>query len=178
MRDQSVSQDGPPAPDDGVVAAPWLAEGLTLLETRKKLGPLGPRGLIRLLDRIDSTVPLGFPWCGIFVSHCLKTTLPSHQPPPRYARAKPWLQWGHSSQPQVGALLVFWRLHPKTPLGHVGFYWREDESSFHVLGGNQRDRIGIHRYAKHRLIGVRWPDGVDEPGLRLMAPKEAATPPA
>ena len=57
--------------------------------------------------------------------------------------------------------MTFWRYHRSLPFGHVGFYWAEDTSNVHVLGGNQRDRIAI-RYPKDGVIACRWPEGEDD----------------
>jgi cell wall-associated NlpC family hydrolase len=53
----------------------------------------------------------------------------------------------------LGDVLVFQR----TGGGHVGLYVGEDEAAFHVLGGNQGDRVCIARIARHRLYSARRP---------------------
>jgi hypothetical protein len=46
----------------------------------------------------------------------------------------------------------------------VGLYVGEDVSAYHVLGGNQSDRVMIKRIAKNRLLGIRrCPWRVNEP---------------
>lgn len=57
-----------------------------------------------------------------------------------------------------GAVMVFWRGSPSGTKGHVGFYWAEDDSAFHILGGNQSNSVSVTRIAKNRLISARWPD--------------------
>jgi uncharacterized protein (TIGR02594 family) len=47
----------------------------------------------------------------------------------------------------LGDVLVFVR----NGGGHVGLYVGEDASAFHLLGGNQSDRVCITRLAKSRL---------------------------
>ena len=54
----------------------------------------------------------------------------------------------------LGDVLVFAR--PKGG-GHVGLYVGEDETAFHVLGGNQSDGVTISRISKDRCIAVRRP---------------------
>ena len=39
--------------------------------------------------------------------------------------------------------------------GGVGLYVGEDAHAFHVLGGNQSDRVMIKRITKNRLLGCR-----------------------
>lgn len=41
--------------------------------------------------------------------------------------------------------------------GHVGLYVGEDDRAYHVLGGNQSDRVGFARIAKARLYAARQP---------------------
>ena len=61
----------------------------------------------------------------------------------------------------LGDVLVFAR----GKSGHVGIYVGEDASAFHVLGGNQSDRVMIKRIAKARLLGVRrCPWRINQPG--------------
>lgn len=56
-------------------------------------------------------------------------------------------------QPVPGAVLVFERGSG----GHVGFAIGQDDTHFHVLGGNQSDAVTVARIAKSRLLGARWP---------------------
>jgi hypothetical protein len=41
--------------------------------------------------------------------------------------------------------------------GHVGFYVGEDSTSYHVLGGNQGDKVSVVRILKKRLVQARRP---------------------
>jgi uncharacterized protein (TIGR02594 family) len=145
-----------------------------MLHGRVEPGLSTPRRRLQLIDAVDRWSPLSVAWCGVFVAHCLEATLDGIEKPFAHHRARPWLDWGEPAEPQLGALLIFWHLHPKSPFGHVGFYWAEDAENYHVLGGNQRDTIEIQRYPKTRLIGCRWPPGVPQVGERREAPKEAA----
>jgi uncharacterized protein (TIGR02594 family) len=79
-------------------------------------------------------------------------------PPPIAVRAKAWATWGQNIRPEriaPGAVLVFER----SGGGHVGFYVGEDKTNYHVLGGNQGDRVSIMRLEKSRCIARRWPTG-------------------
>lgn len=94
------------------------------------------------------------PWCGVFVAACLdEAGLAS---PPFAVRAKSWADWGANLRPErlaPGAVLVFERPGG----GHVGFYVGEDADAYHVLGGNQDDRVSIARLVKARCVARRWP---------------------
>jgi hypothetical protein len=52
-------------------------------------------------------------------------------------------------------VLVFWRERHTGFKGHVAMYVGEDRDAFHILGGNQMDRVMIKRITKGRLLGVR-----------------------
>lgn len=76
-------------------------------------------------------------------------------------------------QPIPGAVLIFERGSG----GHVGFAIGQDDTHFHVLGGNQSDAVTIARIAKSRLLGARWPATVPPRAQRLpvMKPGEYLT---
>jgi uncharacterized protein (TIGR02594 family) len=102
------------------------------------------------------------PWCGTFVADCMWTG--SGITPPKIAvRAKAWATWGRPIAPCLGAVLVFGRQGG----GHVGFYVAEDDTAFHVLGGNQGNAVSITRIAKTRLEACRWPALLDSRTSRV-----------
>jgi uncharacterized protein (TIGR02594 family) len=90
------------------------------------------------------------PWCGLFMAHVCKVS--ELEIPKMPLRAKEWLNFGTKQEhAMLGDVLVFSR----TGGGHVGIYVGEDTNCFHVLGGNQGDRVSIVRIDKTRCIGVR-----------------------
>lgn len=136
---------------------PWMAEGKRILgrhETRDN-------GFLRRWLRSDGKTlgdPAKLPWCGDFVETCIKIGLPGEPFPgavgenPYWARN--WLGFGKACKPVYGAVLVFER-GPSS--GHVGFAMGQDDTAFHVLGGNQSNAVTVARIAKSRLLGARWP---------------------
>lgn len=69
-------------------------------------------------------------------------------------RAASFLKFGNEViNPVLGDTLVFTRKGG----GHVGLYIAEDETAYHVMGGNQSNSFNITRIAKNRLSGVRRP---------------------
>lgn len=65
-----------------------------------------------------------------------------------------WRRFGVAAPaPALGDVLVFQR----PAGGHVGLYVGEDAAAFHVLGGNQGDRVCILRVARGRLKAARRP---------------------
>ena len=102
--------------------------------------------------------PTRLPWCGDFVETCLALTLPNLPLPTNPYIARNWLQLGHTVDACFGSVLIFWRGSRFGKSGHVGFYYSEDKDNYHVLGGNQNNRIGISKVSKSRLLGARLPD--------------------
>lgn len=96
------------------------------------------------------------PWCGTF---CAAVMQEAGLPYPKdWFRAKAWAEYGSRLRPDrlsAGAILVFAREGG----GHVGFYVGEDDTAYHVLGGNQGNAVSITRIVKGRCIASRWPTG-------------------
>ena len=96
------------------------------------------------------------PWCGTFVAAVMQEAdLPVAA---NWFRAKAWAEYGSRLQMHLlapGAILVFAREGG----GHVGFYTGEDNTHYHVLGGNQGNAVSVTRIAKGRCIAARWPKG-------------------
>lgn len=91
------------------------------------------------------------PWCGLFVAIVVKRAGFDVVKDPLWAR-----NWNHFGTLQtiamLGDVLVFTRPGGG---GHVGFYVGEDNTCYHVLGGNQSNRVNVTRILKSRCIGVR-----------------------
>lgn len=131
----------------GTREAPGAANSPTIMGWAKKLGTK----VLGIAYNADSV-----PWCGVFVAACVAED--GLTPPPIAVRAKAWAMWGQSIRPEriaPGAVLVFERAGG----GHVGFYVGEDPVAYHVLGGNQGDRVSVTRIEKRRCIARRWPIG-------------------
>jgi uncharacterized protein (TIGR02594 family) len=105
------------------------------------------------------------PWCGLFVAHCVRTGLPEADLPANILGARQWASFGETAKPQLGAVMVFWRGSPGGWQGHVGFYWAEDDTAFHILGGNQSNAVTVTRIERRRLLGARWPSDQRESGI-------------
>jgi len=92
------------------------------------------------------------PWCGLFMAVIMKRA--SREPVKDPLFAVNWNNFGTKiTQPMLGDILTFTRKNG----GHVGLYIGEDNAAYHVLGGNQGDRVSIVRIAKERLSQVRRP---------------------
>ena len=95
------------------------------------------------------------PWCGLFAAIIAYRRLKNiSEVPASPLWARNWTRYGiKSPQASLGDVLVFSRGSG----GHVGFYIAEDATAYHVLGGNQGDRVSIARIAKSRLLAARRP---------------------
>lgn len=101
------------------------------------------------------------PWCGLFVAIVVfrrMKNIGEVVKNPLWARN--WANYGKKSpQASLGDVLVFSR----NGGGHVGFYIGEDRDCFHVIGGNQSNRVSIARIEKSRCIAIRRPSYVVTP---------------
>lgn len=122
----------------GTIEMPGAADSPTLLSWARELS----------LDRVYTHDSI--PWCGLFVATCAKRAgwgLPAN---PLWALN--WSQWGsHSEVPMLGDVLTFQRRGG----GHVAMYVGEDSSDYHILGGNQSDKVCIVRKPKAELHAAR-----------------------
>lgn len=146
-----------------------LVEGLKTYGTAETPGPGSNPSILQWaedagLDRVykaDSTA-----WCGLWMAYVAKQAGWDDPYNPLWARN--WLNFGTPQKiAGLGDVLVFARGNS----GHVGLYVGEDAGStyssgaYHVLGGNQSDRVMIKRIAKNRLLGIRrCPWRVNQPG--------------
>jgi uncharacterized protein (TIGR02594 family) len=95
------------------------------------------------------------PWCGLCCSiAALRADWP-HKPNGNALWARNWANWEEKApRAMLGDVLVFERAGG---FGHVGLYVGEDDTCYHVLGGNQSDAVNIKRIEKNRLIAARHP---------------------
>lgn len=101
------------------------------------------------------------PWCGLFAAIIVffrKNNPHEVVKDPLWARN--WLNYGIKvTKPALGDILVFGR----NGGGHVGFYIGEDSTCYHVLGGNQSNKVCITRIQKSRCLGIRRPTYTNQP---------------
>ena len=92
------------------------------------------------------------PWCGLFMAHCFHSAGCSVKFG-NFLWALDWRKFGVRSTGCYGALGVFGR----NGGGHVALYVSEDDDYYHILGGNQGDKVSVVRHSKSSLIEWRWP---------------------
>lgn len=158
--------------EDLTEGLPWMDAAFSVMglhETRNN------ETLRRFLISDGSTVgdPAQIPWCGDFVQTCIKRALPDEPFTGRVAQnpylAYNWKDFGTPCVPCVGAVMDFWRGSPASIYGHVGFYLSEDATHYHIVGGNQSNKVSVTKIAKNRLRAVRWPvSSTSQPGRRVL----------
>jgi uncharacterized protein (TIGR02594 family) len=142
---------------DGLIL-PWLEEANHLMNTEEGRGPKNNPEILDWANDLDIHYPKdSIAWCGLFVAHCVGATLPQEPLPANPLGARQWERFGDSTQPRVGAVMVFWRETRQSGLGHVGFYVAEDKDGYLILGGNQRDRVSLAWVGKDRFLNAHWP---------------------
>lgn len=161
-------------PEPGVLPnfddMPWYQEALRLIGTREIAGPDSNKVILDMAETIDLDYGNDdIPWCGLFVGHCIGATLGDEPMPANPLGARNWLHFGEECEPQLGAVLVFWRVKKSGWQGHVGFYHGEDTHHYHVLGGNQSNSVNVMKLTKKRLLGARWPLTAGQPSGRKVA---------
>lgn len=135
-----------------------VQEALRLFGTREQPGP-GDNPVIMqwAKDLGDASVARVYtadavPWCGLFMAIVAKRARKAPVVDPLWA-----LNWGRfgkaAGQPMLGDVLTFVR--PQG--GHVALYIGESSATYHVLGGNQSDRVCFTEIAKTRLRAARRP---------------------
>lgn len=116
------------------------------------------------------------PWCGLYVAIAAKRAGWALPKSPLWARD--WATWGkaRSGGARLGDVLVFARGSG----GHVAIYVGEDSSSYHILGGNQSDKVSIVRKAKTPILAIRQaPWRIKEPpNVRKIMLSSSGTPQA
>lgn len=136
----------------------WFEQAQRLIGTKEKPGAGSNAAILQWAKDCNIDYKSDdIPWCGLFVAHCIASTLPEETLPKAPLGARNWQKFGLPSEPVRGAVLVFWRGSKSGPFGHVGFYRSEDKDAYHVVGGNQSDMVNVCRIAKSRLLQARWP---------------------
>ena len=92
-------------------------------------------------------------WCAAMANWALKTAGFEHS---GKLNARSFLNVGEAVEtPEIGDIVVFWRVAKNDWRGHVGFYISEDANWIYCLGGNQGNSVNITSYSKRRLLGYR-----------------------
>ena len=136
-----------------------ITEGVALMGVAEVVGKGSNRTIMGWRDELNQAgVPItgysddDIPWCGLFAAIVTHRAGKKAVASPLWARN--WAKFGAGvTEASLGDVLVFVR----NGGGHVGFYVAEDATAYHVLGGNQGNKVSITRIAKDRCIAVRRP---------------------
>ncbi len=141
------------------LSTPWVETAFSLIGTQEQPGRGSNEAILGWAENLEITSynDDDIPWCGLFVAHCIGLQLPEEGLPANPLGARKWQNFGYEVNPQLGAIMVFWRGSPDGWKGHVGFYWAEDDKAYHILGGNQSNSVSVTRISKDRFLAARWP---------------------
>lgn len=141
-----------------------VREALKLHLTREQPGPGNNPVIMAWVKELDNpTVRTVYtadsvPWCGLFMAIVAKRAAKTPVADPLWALN--WRNFGKPvGQPGLGDVLTFIRKGG----GHVALYIGEDNACYHVLGGNQSDKVCFTRIEKERLKGARRPLYMNQP---------------
>ena len=147
-----------PAPPITGPLLPWFEEARHLMGTKEVLGSKNNPVIMDWATSLDINYQGDdVPWCGLFVAHCIGSTLQQEVLPGNPLGARQWERFGEDTTPRLGAVMVFWRESLASGKGHVGFYVGEDDTAYQILGGNQSDKVCLTWLGKDRLRKACWP---------------------
>lgn len=131
----------------GVAEVVGKGSNKTIIAWRDALNQAG----VKVSGYTDDDIP----WCGLLVAFiALMRMANPHEVVKDPLWALNWKTYGFRVKtPGLGDVLVFKR----NGGGHVGFYVGEDDTCYHVLGGNQGNRVSIARVEKSRCVDARRP---------------------
>lgn len=93
------------------------------------------------------------PWCSAFMIAVAKE---SGYPHSNSLLARSWLNTGiEVDTPELGDVVIFWRIAKEGLFGHVGIFISEDKGMLYVLGGNQKNSVCIEPFSKNQVLGYR-----------------------
>ncbi|MBA4154144.1 TIGR02594 family protein [Flavobacterium sp.] len=131
-----------------------IVEAVKLYGTKEIVGKQHSKEILSWAEDLElknSYTNDEIPWCGLFVAIVVKRAGFDVVHNPLWARN--WNNFGtKQSIAMLGDILTFTRPGGG---GHVGFYIGEDDTCYHVLGGNQANMVNTTRILKSRCIGIR-----------------------
>lgn len=129
----------------GVVETPGKANNQLIMSWAKEVG-------LRDTYSADSV-----PWCGLFLAVVAKRA--GKDVPANPLWALNWRNFGEPvDKPQLGDVLIKTRKTASGSIaGHVAIVIGEDDTHYHVIGGNQSDAVTIARISKKDKLWFRRP---------------------
>ena len=133
-----------------------LVQAMALIGTKEIVGTINSKTIMGWAKEIGIEkiyVNDEIAWCGLFMSYvCHKAKVEAGITPKEGLWALNWNKFGTVQKvAMLGDILTFKR----NGGGHVGIYVGEDDTCYHVLGGNQSNMVNITRIEKTRCAGIR-----------------------
>lgn len=132
-----------------------LVQAKSLLGTKEVVGNIHSNVIMAWaknlgLEKIYTSDEIA--WCGLFMAEvCRRAGVETNITPKEALWALNWSKFGtRKTVAMLGDVLTFKR----TSGGHVGIYVGEDETCYHVLGGNQSNMVCVTRIEKSRLNSI------------------------
>lgn len=90
-------------------------------------------------------------WCSLFVNWVAWKALCGRS---KSLAARSWLTVGVPvAEPELGDVVIFWRIDPHGIYGHVGFYIGRRNGLIYVLGGNEGNMVQIEGFDPSKVLG-------------------------
>jgi uncharacterized protein (TIGR02594 family) len=169
-----------PAPYRWLLAEPgprMLGQMLALYGTQEAAGAADNPIILAWAEEcgIHGYVHDSVAWCGLCMAIAAKRSGWDYNPGHNALWARNWALWGaRQAIAMLGDVLVF----PRGDGGHVAMYVGEDDSHYHILGGNQGDQVSIARKPKTPILAIRRaPWRMSQPAnVRIVRLKAAGAP--
>jgi uncharacterized protein (TIGR02594 family) len=154
----------------------WIVEAERCIGLKEVPGPKHESKILNMWQAIkmggikdDET-----PWCAAFVGACLEAVGIRSS---RSGWAKSYLKWGVPlTRPAYGCIAVLSRSGGG---GHVFFVTGIDHDLRLIgIGGNQGNQVSIAAFEHDRVLGLRWPAGIQVPSEILWPQPDIAAQPS
>jgi len=137
---------------------PWINIAIGEIGQTEISGKEDNMRIVEYLKTVD--VPIGdanrdeIPWCSAFVNWVIKKC---GYTPTGKALARSWMEWGFPMyEPCFGCITVLKR-GTEPWMGHVGLLLDVTKDYIVLLGGNQKNRVGVNVYSPGTVLSYRWP---------------------
>lgn len=130
-----------------------LVQAVKMIGTKEIIGKVHNPEIIRWAEVVGLKKVYTadeIPWCGLAMAYACHMAGIDYPEGPLWALN--WAKFGTEvKEPMLGDILTFKR----DGGGHVGIYVGEDDTAYHVLGGNQSNSMSVTRILKSRLHKAR-----------------------
>lgn len=136
---------------------PWINRAISEIGHDEIAGDEDNIRIIEYLKTVDLKLTTNsideIPWCSAFVNWVMEGSGYSKT---GNALARSWLSYGKELIKPIFGCIVVLKRGNKAWMGHVGFLLDYTRDYVTLLGGNQKDRVGINMYYRKNILGFRW----------------------